>query len=168
MPNPSDKAERDKVWDLIKDAHSAVLVTSASDGSLQSRPMGCLQKEFDGTLWFLTFRHSPKAAEIATNDHVLVSYANPSKYEYVSVTGRGRVDEDRGRIKELWTESLRVWFPDGPDNPELALLAVEVETATYWTKAASLASYAWAYVRARVTGQPGRAEEAAEVKKVQF
>jgi general stress protein 26 len=162
------QADRDKVWNLIKDAHSAMLATVAGDGALQARPMGCLQKEFDGTLWFLTFRHSPKAAEIAANDHVLVSYADPAKHDYVSVTGRARILEDRGKIKELWNEGLRVWFPDGPGNPELVLLAVEVDAATYWTRAASFATYAWTYVRARLTGEPARAEDVADVKTVQF
>lgn len=39
-----------KVWRLIKRAHSALLVTVDKDGSLDSRPMGCLQTEFNGTL----------------------------------------------------------------------------------------------------------------------
>jgi general stress protein 26 len=164
----SEQADQDKVWDLIKGAHSAVLVTTGEDGALQARPMGCLQKKFEGVLWFLTFRHSPKAADISANDRVLVSYADPARYEYVSVVGRARVLDDRDRIKELWTEGLRVWFPDGPDNPELVVLAVEVDSATYWTNAASTVTYAWEYVRARLTGRPGRAEEIVDTKKVQF
>ncbi len=168
MDAASEQKERDKVWDLIKDAHSAVLVTVGPDGVLQSRPMGCLQKAFDGVLWFLTFRHSEKIAEIATDEHVLVSYADPAKYEYVSVTGRARTVDDPAKIKELWTEGLRVWFPDGPDNPELTLIVVEVDEATYWTNAASLATYAWKYVRAAVTGEGAKGEEIVDTNKVRF
>src|SRR5207302_6011504 len=106
----SDRAEdRKKIWDLIKGAHSALLVTIGQDGQLDSRPMGCLQKDFDETLWFLTFRHSLKVSEIGRDDRVLVSYANPQQYEYVSLSGRAKIVEDKRRLKELWSEGLRVW-----------------------------------------------------------
>jgi general stress protein 26 len=168
MEAANQQAERDRVWNLIKDAHSAVLVTVGPGGVLQSRPMGCLQKAFDGVLWFLTFSHSVKIEEIASNERVLVSYADPAKYEYASVTGRARALDDRAKIKELWSESLRVWFPDGPDNPELILIAVEVDEAAYWTNAASLTNYAWKYVRAAVTGEPAKGSEVADTNKVRF
>lgn len=168
MDDASERTERAKVWDLIKSAHSAVLVTIGPDGALQSRPMGCLQKEFDGTLWFMTFRHSPKMGELSANDRVLVSYANPAKHEYVSVTGHAHSVEDPRKVKELWTESLRVWFPDGPDNPELTVIAVDVDSATYWINAASLATYAWTYVRSRLTGKRPRCEDIVDTKKVRF
>jgi len=124
-PQRSSSAdERQKVWDLIRGAHSALLVTMGQDGTIDSRPMGCLQSDFVDTLWFLTFRHSLKADEIKTDNRVLVLYAKPSEYEYVSLYGRATVLEDRNKLQELWFEGLRVWFPNGWDDPEIALLAV--------------------------------------------
>jgi general stress protein 26 len=168
MQQRSDSAERDRVWDLIKGAHTALLVSIGEDGVLDSRPMGCLQREFDGTLWFLTFRHSSKLYEISKNDQVLVSYATPAKGEYVSVSGRCQLINDPEKIKQLWNEGLRVWFPKGPEDPEIALIAVDVETARYWTQTASAATYAWAYVRSRLTGKTPAPEDIADVKRVQF
>jgi general stress protein 26 len=49
MARTSRQSDHAKVWDLIKDAHTAMLITVEEDGALQARPMGCLQKEFDGT-----------------------------------------------------------------------------------------------------------------------
>ncbi len=86
---------------MIKDAHSALLISITEEGSLDSRPLGCLQSEFDGTLWFLTFHHSGKLAEIKKDSRVLVSYVKASKYEYVSISGRACLVEDRPKIKEL-------------------------------------------------------------------
>jgi hypothetical protein len=42
-----EQLDHQKIWNLIKDEHTAVLVTISPDGSLDSRPMGCIQKEFD-------------------------------------------------------------------------------------------------------------------------
>lgn len=167
MSEATDHDKRlEKFWTLIKDAHSALLVTVAEDGSLDSRPMGCIQREFDGILWFFTFTSSPKIKEIANDSHVLVSYARPSDYEYVSLSGRACVIRDEQTVKELWSESFRVWFPSGREDPELALISVDVDEAKYWTDAASIATYAWAYVKARLLGRRPEAGEVADVGSV--
>jgi general stress protein 26 len=165
----NDRAEdHKKIWDLIKGSHSALLVTIGENGELDSRPMGCLQTDFDDTLWFLTFRDAPKVQEIGRDDRVLVSYANPTDYEYVSLSGHARLVEDRDKLKELWPEGLRVWFPTGPSDPNLALLAVRVDEAKYWTNAASVVRYAWAYVRAALTHKGPSTAEIGENKSVRF
>ncbi|MDE5455607.1 pyridoxamine 5'-phosphate oxidase family protein [Bradyrhizobium sp. CSA112] len=120
------------------------------------------------TLWFLTFRHSSKLRQIRDDDHVLVAYVKPEKYEYVAISGRARIVEDQQKLKELWFEGLRVWFPKGPDDPELALLAIEVEKADYWADPASIVTYAFAYVRTRLTGQSPSPDEIDESKSVHF
>lgn len=168
MIDPSNESTRQKLWDLIRNEHTALLVTVSEDGSLDARPMGCLQHHFDGTLWFLTFRHSDKLREIGDDARVLVSYTRPSRYHYVAVTGRARLIEDAAKLKELWTEGLRAWFPKGPADPELALLAVAVERARYWTRPASLLTYGWDYVRARLTGRPAEPQEIAEAQTLEL
>jgi general stress protein 26 len=168
MERTSQQSDRNKVWDLIKDARTALLVTVGEDDALEARPMGCLQTAFDGTLWFLTFRHSSKLHQVSRDDRVLVAYVNPERYEYVAVSGRARTVDDQQKLKELWTEGLRVWFPKGPDDPELAMLAIDVEKADYWADPASAITYALAYVKARVTGTPPSPGEIAESKSVRF
>ena len=168
MNNPIKKADHEKIWELIKGSHSALLVTVKPDGTLDSRPMGCLQTGFDGVLWFLTFRHSPKLVEIRDNPNVMVSYAKPNEFEYVSISGKARIVEDPQKLNELWTEGLRVWFPKGPNDPEIAILAVDVERVTYWTDAASMTTYAWAYVKARLTGKSPSGDKIVTEKSVSF
>lgn len=167
-PEASDRTENlEAIWALIKHAHSALLVTVSKDGSLDSRPMGCIQREFDGRVWFFTFAESAKMEEIADNDQVLISYARPSKYEYVSLTGRARISSDKRLQAELWSEAFRVWFPLGLDDPDLALISVQVEEAKYWTNAASAVTYGWAYLKARLFGErpaPGRIADIGTIK----
>ena len=147
------EADHQRIWDLIKNEHTAVLVTVGTDGSIDSRPMGCVQKEFDGTLWFLTFKDSPKVLEIAKNQQALVSYARPSDYEFVSISGQARIVDDPAKLHTLWSEGFRVWFPEGPNSKNIALLAIDVEVAKAWTKPASSLTYAYYYLRARITGK---------------
>jgi general stress protein 26 len=67
-----------------------------------------------------------KLVEILKNPNVMVSYAKPSEFEYVSISGKARIVEDPQKLNQLWTEGLRVWFPDGPNDPEIAILAVDI------------------------------------------
>jgi general stress protein 26 len=98
----------------------------------------------------------------------MVAYVKPEKYEYVAISGRAKMVEDKQKLKELWFEGLRVWFPKGPDDPELAVLAIEVEKADYWADPASIVTYAFAYVKTRLTGQSPSPGEIAESKSVRF
>ena len=68
----------------------------------------------------------------------------------------------------VWYEGLRVWFPDGPDSPNIALVAVAVEMAKSWTKPASILSYAFYYLRARMTGKTPVPQQIAEIKSTRL
>ena len=128
--------------------------------------MGCIQNDFDGTLWFLTFKESPRVLEITEDQHVLVSYARPSDYEFISIGGRARIVDDPSQVRALWSEGFRVWFPDGPGSQNIALFAIDVEVAKAWTKPASVLTYAYYYLRARVTGTPPSPSKIAKVETI--
>lgn len=147
-----DNAKR-SIWRLIKSERSAVLVTVGTDGLLQSRPMGCVQRDFDGTMWFMTFKSTPKLLELESHEEVLVSFAQPRHGQFVSLSGRGRVVDDWAKIRSLWFEGLRTWFPNGPDSPDIALIAVDIHVVRVWTNPASLLKYAYFYVRAWLAGR---------------
>ena len=146
-----------KLWDLIKSVEVAMLVTE--DGEhLRSRPMAMSQREFDGTLWFFTRASSHKVAEVENEHRVNLAFANSSKQNYVSVSGRANLVRDQPAIAQHWSESVRVWFPKGKDDPEIALLKVTVDQAEYWDAPSSTMLHAYGYVKAVITGkspQPG-------------
>ena len=167
--NSSTSAEdRKRVWDLIKDITIAMMVTSDKEGRWSARPMGSIQKDFDGSLWFFTDRKSLKVDELHANPKTLLAYSEPKDQSYVSITGKGRVVEDRAKIKELWSEGARVWFPKGPDDPGIALIAVDVDEAEYWDAPSATMVYAYGYLKARITGERPKTGELGEHGKVGF
>jgi general stress protein 26 len=67
--------------------------------------------------------------------------------------------QDKRKIKELWKPVLKAWFPDGPDQADVALLKVNVRKAEYWDTPSSTIAQAISFVSAIVTGkqvEPGR------------
>ena len=141
-----------KLWDMIKSIEIAMMVTE-DGGQLRSRPMAVSQKEFDGTLWFFTRASAHKVAEIESEHRVNLAYANPSKQDYVSVSGKAMLVRAKQDVEAHWSESLKTWFPKGKDDPEIALLKVTVEQAEYWDAPSSTMLHAYGYVKAALTGQ---------------
>lgn len=148
-----DEPSTRKLWDMIRDIRFAML-TSEDGGLLRSRPMAASQREFDGTLWFFTRADSHKVAEVQTDDRVAVSYAAPGKQTYVSLSGHAHLQRDKDLIAQHWSEALRTWFPKGQNDPEIALLRVDVEAAEYWDAPSSAMVHAFGYAKAVLTGEP--------------
>lgn len=121
-----------KLGELIKDIRFAMFTTVDFDGNLYSRPMATQQVTFDGDLWFFSSRSSAKIRSIEKDQHVNVSYSNPSDNRYISVSGRAEIVSDRAHMEELWNPLYKTWFPEGLEDPDLILIRVRVDSAEYW------------------------------------
>lgn len=121
-----------KVAMMVRGIKVAMLTTSAPDGSLHSRPMATLDVDFDGSVWFFSRASSGKVDEIRTEAEVNAAYASPDDHRYVSLSGRASVVRDPERMREMWGPASRMWFARGLEDPDLALIRVDVRTAQYW------------------------------------
>lgn len=152
-----------KVAELIKDIRTAMLVTLTPEGKPHSRPMATQDAEFDGSIWFLADVESQKIVDIAAFPTVAVTYASSASESYLSLTGKAQVLNDRNRIREFWNKFMDAWF-DGPDDPRVRLIRVDVEQAEYWDtpggKVASLISMA----KAAFTGKPDNSSDTGTVQ----
>ena len=145
-----------KLAQLIKGIDFGMLTTYDADGRLYSRPMSHNgDVEFDGDVWFFTYANSHKVHEIETRPQVNVSFSSPKDQTYVSLAGRAELVRDKEKIKELWKPSLKAWFPDGVDTPEIALLKISAEKAEYWDAPSSPVAHVVGLVKSLVTGSPG-------------
>ena len=155
MASQTDRdAAVQKLGAMIKDIKMAMLTTVDADGSLRSRPMATQTTDFDGDLWFFTRAESAKVDEVRREQNVNVSYAAPDDHRYVSVSGTARLVRDRRQAEALWHPLLKAWFPQGLDDPDLALLKVAVEKAEYWDSPSSTMVHLVGFVKALATGQP--------------
>ena len=153
-----DQDKTAKLWSIMKDAKFAMLTTD--DGEhLRARPMAASQKEFDGTLWFFTRRSAPKVDEVEAEHRVSVTYANPDSQNYVSLSGRATLVQDKAAIDAHWSDILSTWFPNGKDDPDVALLRIEVSEAEYWDAPNSTMVHAYGYLKAKLTGTPPKGGE---------
>ena len=155
-----------KVRELIKEIDFCMLTTVDESGDLHSRPMSSNgDVDENGDIWFFTSASSHKVTEIGKLPKVNVSFADPDDQRYVSISGTAQLSRDQAKIDELWRPEFKIWFPEGKDDPEIALLRVSLEKAEYWDSPSSTIGYALSFVSSLVTGkQPDLGEN----KKVEF
>jgi len=155
-----------KVRELVKDIDFCMLTTVDENGDLHSRPMSVNGDiDPDGDLWFFTAASSHKVSEIEKLPKVNVSFADPENQHYVSITGTAQLVRDRQKIEELWKPEFKMWFPEGTDDPEIALLRINLEKAEYWDSPSSTVGFVLRFVSSLVTGKES---DYGENKKLDF
>lgn len=115
---------------IMKDVRTCMVTTTSADGTLHSHPMTTQEAEFDGDAWFIMSRSSETARNAVAHPHVNVSFSGTSSW--LSLTGTAELVDDTTKLKELWNPFVEAWFPDGPEDPDVALLKVSGEEAHYW------------------------------------
>lgn len=135
----------------LKGLKFAMMTTLSTEGTLHSRPMATVSCE-SPDLWFFTSDDSPKVEEIGRDAHVNLSYADPNSDVYVSVSGEATLVRDRDKIREYWQPVFAAWYPQGVEDPHLALLRVRVTGAEYWDSRSHRMRQMFEMAKAAVTG----------------
>jgi general stress protein 26 len=136
--------------ELLQSFDTAMLITRHG-GELHARPMAVAGVEGANTLWFVTGDLSPKSEEIRHDERVSVTFQGTLKF--VALSGHAALVSDRKKIEELWQTSWKAWFPNGKDDPKLALIRVTVTDAEFWDSAGSKGiRYAFEVAKSVVTG----------------
>ncbi len=137
---------------LMEQFDHAMLVTRAADGSLHARPMAIADQRDGGRLSFATSGDSAKIGEILARPEVSVVMQGDGIY--LSVSGRAYVVADTSRVRELWSASWKLWFPEGPEDPRLVLIDVEPDRAEYWDRSGTRQlEFLWKAGKALVQGE---------------
>jgi general stress protein 26 len=124
--------EQSKVHEILKGFSTAMFITKGPSGRPEARPMHVAKVEDESDdVWFFTSRNGTLAKEIADDPIVLLAFQNGDS-AFLSLRGSARMVEDPIRVEQLWKEAYRVWFPGGPDDPNVAVVGVKPIDAEYW------------------------------------
>ncbi|CAF2469127.1 unnamed protein product [Rotaria sp. Silwood2] len=149
-----DQKDLEKLFEIIRHAKFSMLTTVNQDGTLHSRPMINKQADsFHGELWFFTHQSTHKITELKKgSEEVNVSYSDPDHQSYVSISGRADLVDDSTKKKDLWNDSLKIWFPKGLDDPDLTLLRINIVEAEYWDASTSIMKKLYGLAKATILG----------------
>ena len=124
-------SDNGKIAEIISSIQIGMLTSVQTNGELRSRPMLCADFDFD-CLWFLVKGSMPLIAELGADRVVNVAFACPEKKVYASVTGLAKLVEDQKMVQKLWRPEMKSWFVAGLNEPDLALLRVDIHHSEAW------------------------------------
>ncbi len=161
----SDKTPHDRLWELIKHIRFGMLTHRHADGGLHAHPLTTQNKELgpNGILYFFVSRSTEVGQRLRQDGNVNVSYADPHKDAYVSISGQARISEDQDAKDRLFNAMAKAWFPGGPTDPDLELVEVVIQHAEYWDVKESKPTQLLKMAAAAVSGERPRMGEHREV-----
>jgi general stress protein 26 len=139
MNEPSDHVQHlehqdaiEKMKEIVEHTNICLFTTHLEEAPLPTRPMATQKVDEEGNFWFLSDAASRKNFEVKSDSRIQLFYANPSKYEFMTVYGHAVEYKDRQIVEDLWTPVAKAWFKEGKDDPSLTAIMVIPDEAYYW------------------------------------
>jgi general stress protein 26 len=146
------------VWDMMEKIGLCML--ASEDGEdIRARPMAAHTDRDANMVYFLTDAASHKDEEISRNPGVCLAFADPGGNDYVSVSGRAEVSNDRAKIRELFSTPAKAWWDDAED-PSIRVLKIRPTEAQYWDGPGRAVSVAKMLVAAMSDSRPDMGDNA--------
>jgi general stress protein 26 len=119
----------------LREIDTCMLATRGEDGELHARPMsnnGTV--EWDGTSWFFAPADGRLVAELRRDPSAVTTYRADDRFAWVALSGSATIVDDAGAKRDRWLPELERWFPNGPEDPNVALIRLEATAASWWTE----------------------------------
>ena len=145
----TDALDRADVVKILRGGDSVMLATALADGKILAHPMAPQQVTEDADVWFFLALDGDQAKALQTNPEVNISLAEAGNW--LSVAGRVKFVDDKAKVDELWSDSVKAWFDDRRD-PKLGLIKVITHSAQHWGLPGGKASGLFRMVRSKLTG----------------
>lgn len=79
-----------------------------------------------------------KDNRLASGGPAMLQFVSKGHDFFACLSGDARVDNDFAQIDKLWNKQVEAWFSGGKDDPNLALLRFDVDSAELWETDMSL------------------------------
>ena len=124
-----------QIASLINQIDICLFATRGDDGQLHARPMSNNgQVEWDGQSWFFAPTDGRLVTELRADPAAVAAYRAEEGFAFVSVSGRATIETDPELKQRYWLDDLERWFPNGPADPNVALIRLDAEEAQWWTE----------------------------------
>lgn len=158
---PEDKYENlagteavKKIREQLGDAPICFFCTASAANDLAStRPMGVIEVDDAGALWFMSASDSHKNADIAADPNVRLYFHGSARADFLVLEGHATISRDRDRIEQLWSAPMKTYFTEGKDDPRITVLKVTPTDGYYWDTKHGIAVAAIKMAVGAVTGK---------------
>jgi general stress protein 26 len=124
-----------KLWSSLS-SHRVVMLGLDSEGGA-SRPMTVQMEEARGPLWFFTAKESSLVQGMSVPNRATATFTAKNGELFATIEGPIVLDDERPNIDRLWNRHVAVWYPEGKNDPHLALLRLTPVNIHIWSNDAS-------------------------------
>lgn len=122
----------EKIKDMIGDGQIVMFCCNLSAQPFDATPMSTQDMDDDGTIWFFSARDSDRNQYVQKDGRVQLLYGDRGNQDYISLYGKAEVVHNTAKAEKLWSPMVKVWFPEGPTDPNLSLIRFVPEEGFYW------------------------------------
>jgi general stress protein 26 len=132
--NTDPRKLKQDLWKKM--AESPFVMVGLTSGDTHSEPLTAqLDEDQVDTLFFFIGKDN----RAAKGGKVMMQFVSKGHDFFACIHGDARIDNDFAQIDKLWNRQVEAWFPGGKDDPNLALLRVDIDNAELWETDMSIA-----------------------------
>lgn len=115
------------LWQKLAD--SPFVMIGLMDSDQHHIPLTAqLDEDQTDTLFFFVGKDN----RIAPGGRAMAHFASKGHDYFACFDGTARIDNDFAQVDKLWNNQVEAWFPGGKDDPNLALLRFDIDSAEVW------------------------------------
>lgn len=127
-----DQIKRD-MWKKMAD--SPFLMVGLTDEHQHHEPLTAqLDEDQVDTLWFFVGKDN----RVAKGGAAMAQFVSKGHDFFACLSGTITQDKDPAMIEKLWNKQVEAWFEGGKDDPNLALVRLDIDSAELWETDLSL------------------------------
>lgn len=115
-------------------------------------------KDDGGQLYFFGSKSESLVTAMGQTHEAVATFASKGHDLFAHVHGKLKLDTDRAVIERLWNPNIAAWYKDGINDPDLALIRFDTDSANLW-KAETGASLKAATMKALFDVDPGKEQQ---------
>lgn len=130
----ADRAEmKQHFWSKLSD--SPFVMVGLQDGQHSEPLTAQLDKDLVDTIYFFIGKDN----RVAAGGRAMAQFVSKGHDFFACLSGNARLDNDPAMIDRLWNKQVEAWFPEGKNDPNLALLRFDIDDAEFWETDLSVA-----------------------------
>ncbi len=93
---------------------------------------------YRGPIWFFTSTDSELYQKLGNGGRAMAHFNSKGPGIWATVHGTLSQSHDHATVDKLWNRLAAAWYPGGKDDPKLALIRLDAESAEIWIDASSI------------------------------
>ena len=142
----------DRAWEIIEKVGICMLTTRMPKGEFRSRPVEARPCRDEGRIYVVTDVRSAKEYELERDPHLGLTFVDQQANVYLAIAAHGALTTNSTQIKRWWRSTDSLWW-NGPRDPNVGVLQVELTSGSLWDGPSSKAVEIFEFIKAKITGE---------------